>query len=1300
MGKGLAFVATFTGTGGADSYTGSTDADSIIGNAGSDSLVGNGGDDSIAGNAGVDTLEGGDGDDILYAGNVSPIFYYPQYFNGVPPLLDTGSEVDVLRGGAGSDTFFAGYGDSVDGGPDSGSGDRLLISFLGAPSGISFDFRQATQTIGGGVISGIEYVSWLQGSAFGDYINMIDNVRTDGPDQAIYGAGGNDTIIGGRYTSWLSGDDGDDFIDGRNSSSRLRQIDGGSGNDTLYSGSFAHPMHGNAGNDVIYTRGEAYGDAGDDRIEALEQQRDGIALYGGSGNDYLTAEATGALGNQNALQGGTGADTLIGSARADIIYTGGDGYGGFDLDVDRDVVSAGDGDDTVLAGYSDDVDGGAGNDGLYYNFNGATAGITLDLSALIGDQPITVGGGTIRNFERLSVTGTAFADNFTVSSRPEQSMTISGGAGDDIVTSVAGGVTFWAGAGADRFIVRGGTNSFDGSEGFDTIDYSQYGSAITVDMRRIFSSRSTAANDSFDGVEQIIGTAFADTMIGSEDGEVLRGGGGNDTLSGRQGNDTLDGGAGDDAFGVDDIGDQVIDAAGGGNDIVTATASWTLTAGAEIERIVAGGTVALDLTGNEFANRIEGNDAPNLLRGMAGSDVLIGAAGNDTLDGGSGDDQLIGGAGDDQFHVDSQGDSIVEEATGGIDHVIATASFTLGQNLEKLTLLAGSSAIAGTGNGLDNVITGNASGNDLNGGAGNDTLDGGTGADTLTGGSGDDGFIVDDPGDRVIEGAGGGNDRVTASISWTLGAGQQVETVAAAAGLGIDITGNELGNRLDGNEQANALRSLGGDDILNGGGGADTLDGGAGADAMTGGDGNDLFFVDNAGDSVFENAFGGSDRVNTTVSWTLTAGQEIELVAAGSGLAIDLTGNELRNGLDGNELANRLYGLAGNDTLGGLAGNDILDGGSGSDRLIGGSGDDIYYVDIYDDVIVEDAGGGFDLVYARGDYSLSANIENLTVIEGAFRTVNGGNALDNVLNGNGAANQLVGQGGNDTLDGGGGSDVLFGGDGTDLLRGGADNDGLLGEAGQDTLAGGDGHDALSGGDSADLLNGEAGNDHLFGQSASGGADGADTLNGGDGSDYLQGNAGNDILDGGEGSDRINGGADNDLINCGAHNDTANGNRGDDSIDGGSGDDSLRGGQGNDSISGGADNDILSGDLGADTLSGGAGVDTFIFSGNASLLDGSGAGFDVIADFQDGVDRLQVGYAVTAILYAPVQANVAGARSIAQVVFDGHVGNGEVAVIRVGNDAYLFYSSNGGASADSAVRLTGIDPSVIILADFG
>jgi Ca2+-binding RTX toxin-like protein len=172
-----------------------------------------------------------------------------------------------------------------------------------------------------------------------------------------------------------------------------------------------------------------------------------------------------------------------------------------------------------------------------------------------------------------------------------------------------------------------------------------------------------------------------------------------------------------------------------------------------------------------------------------------------------------------------------------------------------------------------------------------------------------------------------------------------------------------------------------------------------------------------------------------------------------------------------------------NMRLEGGAGNDVLTGGAGANTLIGGAGDDSYIIRDSDDVIVEGANGGADIVYAYVNHTLADNIENLKLQEGA--TVGVGNGLANYITGTTQADSLSGQGGDDTLRGREGNDTLSGGDGADQLQG---------DAGDDRLDGGAGNDSLYGGEGNDILIGGAGNNRLEG------GPGADTLVGGSGAD--------------------------------------------------------------------------------------------------------------------------------------------------------------------------------------------------------
>lgn len=105
------------------------------------------------------------------------------------------------------------------------------------------------------------------------------------------------------------------------------------------------------------------------------------------------------------------------------------------------------------------------------------------------------------------------------------------------------------------------------------------------------------------------------------------------------------------------------------------------------------------------------------ITGTSRNDTLTGTTGNDTIDGLAGADTMTGLAGDDTYIVDNTGDKAVEAANAGTDTVMSSVSFTLGANVENL-VLAGSGAINGTGNELNNRLTGNAGANVLTGARG------------------------------------------------------------------------------------------------------------------------------------------------------------------------------------------------------------------------------------------------------------------------------------------------------------------------------------------------------------------------------------------------------------------------------------------------------------------------------------------------------------------------------------------------------------------------------------------------------
>ena len=128
------------------------------------------------------------------------------------------------------------------------------------------------------------------------------------------------------------------------------------------------------------------------------------------------------------------------------------------------------------------------------------------------------------------------------------------------------------------------------------------------------------------------------------------------------------------------------------------------------------------------------------ISGLGGNDTLSSGAGDDVLDGGSGTDTMRGGGGNDTYIVDAMGDVVGEDFNEGIDTVRSYMTYTLGINMENLTL-AGMAAINGTGNALDNILLGHSANTILNGRAGHDRL-AGAWYDMMFGGTGDDLYIV------------------------------------------------------------------------------------------------------------------------------------------------------------------------------------------------------------------------------------------------------------------------------------------------------------------------------------------------------------------------------------------------------------------------------------------------------------------------------------------------------------------------------------------------------------------------------
>ncbi len=510
-------------------------------------------------------------------------------------------------------------------------------------------------------------------------------------------------------------------------------LDGGSGNDIMSGGYGDDVYHVNAAGDVI---SEA-ADQGHDTVMAaitytLADNLEDLTLTGsspinGTGNELdniITGNAA-----ANVLDGAGGNDTIDGSRGADIIH-GGSGF---------DDLYGGDGNDFIDFTGASDVDGGAGNDvifggaiGVLYGgdgndqITGGTGDDTIDGGT--GDDFISTGGGTNH------VSGGAGEDVITGQGQMDY---VNGGEGIDtysadlrlgpiaidlsagtlrIFGSIAGYLTgienATGSAYADTLIGDGGANILQGGgdndvlnggagddqlmggAGNDTASYASATAGVTVSLllAHTWQDTGSAGLDYFDSIESLTGSKYNDTLTGDS---------GNNQLDGGAGADVMKGGLGDDTYVVGNAYDNVGERLNEGTDTVLSSITYTLPS--NVENLTLTGTANLNATGNSDNNTIYGN------------------SGNNLIDGGAGADKMYGGLGDDTYVVNNGFDQANENANEGTDTVQSSITFTIGNNVENLTL-TGVTAINGTGNALNNILTGNSGNNVLKGGAGNDTF--------------------------------------------------------------------------------------------------------------------------------------------------------------------------------------------------------------------------------------------------------------------------------------------------------------------------------------------------------------------------------------------------------------------------------------------------------------------------------------------------------------------------------------------------------------------------------------------------
>jgi Ca2+-binding RTX toxin-like protein len=480
---------------------------------------------------------------------------------------------------------------------------------------------------------------------------------------------------------------------------------------------------------------------------------------------------------------------------------------------------------------------------------------------------------------------------------------LQGGADSDRMFGGADNDELFGNGGADVLSGGAGADLIDGSLGQDFADYDDAAAAVIIALANTALSTGDAQGDRYRDIEGFNLSDFNDVFrgIGATGRHIVNGQNGDDQAIAASGGLIFNGGAGSDilfmtgtsvgggflsastAFRGDDTGGpQGVDIIVFGlspiainidlSGISSREGRVSYVFGGQTHFIhgdvegIAGTNFDDVIRGSQYANSIAGGEGLDTLRGGDGNDRIFGGAGNDLLFGDVGADTLQGDAGDDRFYVDETGDRVIEAVGGGSDRVLASANWSLasGQEIELITTTTtlGTSAISLFGNEFDQRLIGNAGVNQLNGRGG---------ADRLEGLGGNDVYYVDNVDDLVFETAGNGSDRLLSFVSYTIAAGQEMELITTndvRGAAAINLTGNEISQRIIGNDGVNVLRGLGGVDTLEGFGGADVLEGGIGADTLTGGLGADRFAFTalGQGTDVIRDFVSGLDDVQLTGS--------------------------------------------------------------------------------------------------------------------------------------------------------------------------------------------------------------------------------------------------------------------------------------------------------------------------------------------------------------------------------------------------------------------------------------------------
>ncbi|WP_343564309.1 calcium-binding protein, partial [Kiloniella sp. b19] len=590
--------------------------------------------------------------------------------------------------------------------------------------------------------------------------------------------------------------------------------------------------------------------------------------------------------------------------------------------------------------------------------------------------------------------------------------------GDELTGDTENNVLFGNG-GNDLLEGGAGADYIDGGEGSDTASYASSNAAVTVDLEPTVDGDDTYAKqvsgghaqyDRLVSIENLVGSAHADTLRGNDEANILEGGAGADSLDGRAGDDTLSY-AGSDAAVTVDLESQSVSGGHAQGDSVS-----------NFEHV----------DGSAHDDTLSAREAGSYLFGDAGDDTLTGRSGDDTLQGGSGADTITGGAGTDTLSYENSAEAVTVDLGAGT----ASGGDAEGDSFSGVENLQGSYH--------DDTLTGDAGDNVLEGDLGADTLDGGDGTDTasyedalygvdvsLKRGGGrryadlsvtgyDDaarryGDVVPDTDPdytgRVVH---SGSDLSVAYVSaeplsagW-MTAGFAVDlgdNDAAKAGLllgeTVELSTGEIrpqsGAYMDVELQDEriAIRFYRQDGSLEASytnviSDAKEQDFAVAYDRESG---IVALFVN--GDVA--RSYQWKEGLDLNIGSYGSNGAAVTVGATGPSYALalglitdeavndvltnieNLRGSDSGDILTGDDQANVIEGRSGNDRLSGEAGNDRLIGGAGSDSFDGGEGDDTLVIDASDAQSAIDGGAGIDTVEVEGDRGVTLDLDAASV---------------------------------------------------------------------------------------------------------------------------------------------------------------------------------------------------------------------------------------------------------------------------------------------------------------------------------